>query len=46
MHQGAELDYCRSGLWKAIHCPGVKVTKKNFGRARRYPIANRFRDLS
>jgi len=26
--------------------PGVKVTKKNFGRDRRYPIVNRFRDPS
>jgi len=25
--------------------PGVKVTLKNFGRDRRYPITNRFRDL-
>jgi NAD+ synthase len=24
--------------------PGVKVTKKNFGRDRRYPIVNRYRD--
>jgi NAD+ synthase len=24
--------------------PGVKVTKKSFGRDRRYPIVNRFRD--
>ncbi|MDB5597443.1 MAG: synthase, partial [Hyphomicrobiales bacterium] len=24
--------------------PGVKVTRKNFGRVRRYPIVNRFRD--
>jgi NAD+ synthase len=24
--------------------PGVKVTKKNFGRDRRYPLVNRFRD--
>ena len=24
--------------------PGVKVTKKNFGRDRRYPIINRYRD--
>jgi NAD+ synthase len=24
--------------------PGVKVTAKNFGRDRRYPITNRFRD--
>jgi NAD+ synthase len=24
--------------------PGVKVTKKNFGRDRRYPITNAFRD--
>jgi NAD+ synthase len=24
--------------------PGVKVTLKNFGRDRRYPIINRFRD--
>lgn len=26
--------------------PGVKVTARNFGRDRRYPIVNRFRDLS
>ncbi len=26
--------------------PGVKVTKRNFGRDRRYPIVNRFRDSS
>src|SRR6266550_4492998 len=25
--------------------PGVKVTLKNFGRDRRYPITNRFRDM-
>jgi NAD+ synthase len=25
-------------------CPGVKVTLKNFGRDRRYPVINRFRD--
>jgi len=25
--------------------PGVKVTEKNFGRDRRYPITNKFRDL-
>jgi NAD+ synthase len=24
--------------------PGVKVTARNFGRDRRYPIVNRFRD--
>jgi len=24
--------------------PGVKVTRKNFGRDRRYPMTNRFRD--
>ena len=24
--------------------PGVKVTLRNFGRDRRYPIVNRFRD--
>ena len=24
--------------------PGVKITKKYFGRERRYPITNRFRD--
>jgi NAD+ synthase len=24
--------------------PGVKVTRKNFGRDRRYPITNKFRD--
>ena len=26
--------------------PGVKISAKNFGRDRRYPITNRFRDLS
>ncbi|MEO0636658.1 MAG: NAD+ synthase [Pseudomonadota bacterium] len=26
--------------------PGVKITKKNFGRDRRYPITNRWRDRS
>jgi NAD+ synthase len=26
--------------------PGVKITKKNFGRDRRYPITNQFRDRS
>jgi NAD+ synthase len=26
-------------------CPGVKVTLKSFGRDRRYPIVNKFRDL-
>jgi NAD+ synthase len=26
--------------------PGVKITQKNFGRDRRYPIVNRFRDES
>jgi NAD+ synthase len=26
--------------------PGVKITMKNFGRDRRYPITNRFRDTS
>jgi NAD+ synthase len=25
--------------------PGVKVTSRNFGRDRRYPITNRFRDF-
>ncbi len=25
-------------------CPGVKVTLRNFGRDRRYPVINRFRD--
>ena len=24
--------------------PGVKVTRRNFGRDRRYPIVNKFRD--
>jgi NAD+ synthase len=24
--------------------PGVKVTRRNFGRDRRYPITNRFRN--
>ena len=26
--------------------PGVKITARNFGRDRRYPITNGFRDLS
>jgi NAD+ synthase len=26
--------------------PGVKITKKNYGRDRRYPITNKFRDRS
>jgi len=26
--------------------PGVKITRKNFGRDRRYPITNKFRDQS
>ena len=26
--------------------PGVKITMRNFGRDRRYPITNRFRDNS
>jgi len=26
--------------------PGVKITRKNFGRDRRYPIVNKFRDKS
>ena len=26
--------------------PGVKITQKNFGRDRRYPVVNRFRDNS
>ena len=25
--------------------PGVKVTRKNFGRDRRYPIVNAFREI-
>jgi NAD+ synthase len=25
--------------------PGVKVTRRNFGRDRRYPITNKFRDI-
>ena len=24
--------------------PGVKISRRNFGRDRRYPITNRFRD--
>lgn len=26
--------------------PGVKITERNFGKDRRYPITNRFRDRS
>ena len=26
--------------------PGVKITRRNFGKDRRYPITNRFRDRS
>src|SRR3712207_8765300 len=31
-------------LFRSQAAPGVKVTRKNFGRDRRYPIVNRFRD--
>ncbi|MDF3023782.1 MAG: synthase, partial [Alphaproteobacteria bacterium] len=26
-------------------CPGVKISRKAFGRDRRYPITNKFTDL-
>ena len=26
--------------------PGVKITERNFGRDRRYPIVNRFREIA
>ena len=29
---------------EGLHKHGIKVTPKNFGRDRRYPITNRFRD--
>jgi len=29
---------------RRLSAPGVKVTEKNFGRDRRYPITNKFRD--
>ena len=42
---------CRA-LAAALHCdtngpppPGVKVSRRSFGRDRRYPITNRFREL-
>ena len=33
-----------SGEYRRQAAPGVKITRKNFGRDRRYPITNRFRD--
>src|SRR6185437_4893142 len=35
-----------SRVQAAAGAPGVKVTQKNFGRDRRYPITNRFRDMA
>lgn len=34
----------RSEYKRRQSAPGVKISHKNFGRDRRYPITNRFRD--
>ncbi len=48
-HDGATVHRIEHLLYIAEYkrrqsAPGVKITKKNFGRDRRYPITNRFRD--
>ena len=41
----ASPDCCGLQEYRRQSAPGVKITVKNFGRDRRYPIVNRFRDL-
>ncbi|MGN6549554.1 MAG: NAD+ synthase [Pararhizobium sp.] len=48
-HQAAVVHRIEHLLYLAEYkrrqsAPGVKITRKNFGRDRRYPITNRFRD--
>ena len=50
-HDRAEVERVEKLLYIAEYkrrqaAPGVKITKKNFGRDRRYPITNKFRDPS
>jgi NAD+ synthase len=49
-HDPATVKRVEGMLYRAEYkrrqaAPGVKITRKNFGRDRRYPITNRFRDL-
>jgi NAD+ synthase len=48
-HDAATVRRVEDMLYQAEYkrrqaAPGVKITRKNFGRDRRYPITNRFRD--
>jgi NAD+ synthase len=48
-HDRAMVEKVEDMLYRAEYkrrqaAPGVKITRKNFGRDRRYPITNRFRD--
>jgi NAD+ synthase len=48
-HDGATVKRVEKLLYQAEYkrrqaAPGVKITLRNFGRDRRYPITNRFRD--
>jgi NAD+ synthase len=48
-HDAATVRRVEEMLYRAEYkrrqaAPGVKITRKNFGRDRRYPITNRFRD--
>jgi NAD+ synthase len=48
-HDGALVKRIQHMLYVAEYkrrqaAPGVKITRRNFGRDRRYPITNRFRD--
>lgn len=48
-HERATVEHIENLLYVAEYkrrqsAPGVKITSKNFGRDRRYPITNRFRD--
>ena len=42
-HLGKLLDHAEYKRRQA--CPGVKISRKAFGRDRRYPITNKFTDL-
>jgi NAD+ synthase len=49
-HERAMVKRVEALLYGAEHkrrqaAPGVKITPRNFGRDRRYPLTNRFRDL-
>jgi NAD+ synthase len=50
-HDRATVERVQQMLYTAEYkrrqaAPGVKITRRNFGRDRRYPITNGFRDVS